>query len=98
MSRILVIVQMTVKEDEVQRFLEEVEDAVLRPSNAEEGCIRYELWQSPEEPQRMVFIEEWATAEALEQHLQSAHMQVAAERIPEFLVESPVELRYIPPL
>ncbi|NUR96855.1 MAG: antibiotic biosynthesis monooxygenase [Kribbellaceae bacterium] len=42
-----------------------VQEVVL----AEEGCEQYELFQSLDDPDRMVLLERWSTQELLERHM-----------------------------
>jgi quinol monooxygenase YgiN len=49
--------------------------AVVEPSRAEEGNLRYELFVSQDDPRRFVFLEHWASPAAREKHhTTSAHI------------------------
>ena len=37
----------------------------------EEGCEQYELFQSLEEPEKLVLLERWASQELLEKHMEA---------------------------
>jgi quinol monooxygenase YgiN len=52
------------KEDELRRDL----SALVEPSRAEDGNIRYDLFEDQEQPGLFVFVEEWASVEARTQH------------------------------
>lgn len=41
----------------------------------EPGCERYDFFQSPDDPTRIVFVEEWTTYGSLETHFQQAAFQ-----------------------
>ena len=43
---------------------------VRAASVTEPGCERYDFFQSPDEPTRVVFVEEWTTRQDLELHFQ----------------------------
>lgn len=47
--------------------------ALVAPSRAEEGCLNYDLHQSVKDKTLFVFYENWASREALERHLETAH-------------------------
>jgi quinol monooxygenase YgiN len=59
------------KEEEVrQRLLANVE-----LTRKEEGCVQYDLHVSNDEPGRFVFYENWTSAEMLDKHSASSHIQ-----------------------
>ena len=51
---------------------------------AEEGCLRYDLHAVVDDPDRFVVVEQWASREALDAHLASAHIAAYAERVGAF--------------
>ncbi|MCE4554406.1 putative quinol monooxygenase [Roseateles cellulosilyticus] len=40
----------------------------VQRSRAEPGCISHAFYEDPERPSRLVFVEEWESAQALQQH------------------------------
>lgn len=42
--------------------------ALVAPSRAEEGNLRYELYADAVDPRRFIFIEAWASAESQQRH------------------------------
>lgn len=62
---------------------------LLEPTRAEPGCIVYEVFSSAEHPSRIVFVERWSSAAALDTHLQSPHITAALERLPELACGGP---------
>ncbi|HEY8306563.1 MAG TPA: putative quinol monooxygenase [Lapillicoccus sp.] len=46
-------------------------------TRAEEGCLRYDLFESAATPGTYVTVEEWTDQAALDQHLGSAHIAAA---------------------
>ena len=44
-------------------------------SEAEEGCISYQIYQHPENRTEFFVFEEWENQAALEKHFQTEHMQ-----------------------
>jgi quinol monooxygenase YgiN len=63
-----------------EQALEEVLLALVEPSRAEEGYLRYELYASRDGSGRFTFVEEWASEAALEAHRHADHLRVARER------------------
>jgi quinol monooxygenase YgiN len=58
---------------------------LIEPTRAEEGCLRYELWQSETDVQEFRFVEEWTSADALAAHLQTPHILSGREGLSELL-------------
>ncbi len=57
---------------------EEAERALatmVGPSNAEPGCLMYELFTDPKIPDALFFVEAWQDQAAIEAHGKSAHMR-----------------------
>ena len=65
------IVAIPGKEDEVRHHLL----AMVEATRKEEGCVQYDLHVSHEEPNRFIFYENWTSAEALDRHSKSDHIQ-----------------------
>ena len=67
---------------------------LVEPTRREDGCLRYELHQNKADPEDIVFIEEWASDAALDDHLASAHVLAALPMVGEFVSASPDIRRY----
>jgi len=63
--------------------------SLLAPTRLEAGCLNYDLHQSPVDPARFLFHENWTTQAALETHLQSAHIKVVQSRVSELCMAFP---------
>ncbi|WP_173088681.1 putative quinol monooxygenase [Devosia sp. 1635] len=60
------------KEDELRLDL----SVLVEPSRAEDGNIRYDLFEDRDEPGRFVFVEEWSSTQARNRHHeQGPHIQ-----------------------
>lgn len=66
---IIVIGNVLVREGQMDAALEEALQHVRR-SRTEPGCISHAVHRDVENPQRLVFVEEWADMAALQQHFQ----------------------------
>lgn len=62
-------------------------DAMVEPSLAEDGCLGYRPYLSPNDPSRMIIVEEWASQAALDQHFQTPHFKRAADALGDILAE-----------
>ena len=58
---------------------------LLSPTRSEPGCNKYLLHRRKDNPRMFYFVESWATPEALQTHLNSAHIKQAMARGPELL-------------
>lgn len=67
--------------------LRAVLEGFVAPTRAEEGCLRYDLFEDLKNPGKYTFIEEWTSEEALAKHGQSAHIQAGRAQFPELLAE-----------
>lgn len=63
---------------------------LIRATRAEAGCLRYDLARGRENPDELVFVEEWESADALAKHLASQHIGAFREAAGEVLAASDV--------
>jgi quinol monooxygenase YgiN len=92
MSNTLTIVAgFIAKPGQEQRLRDEL-TAMIEPSLAEEGCLGYQPYADPARPERMVIVEEWADAAALDHHFTLPHFTHVAAVLEEILAE-PFTLR-----
>jgi quinol monooxygenase YgiN len=74
---VTVIAEMTAhpgKQEELKRHLL----VLVEHTRREEGCVQYDLHVT-EDPHKFLFVENWTTAEALDRHANSEHMQTFKE-------------------
>ncbi|MCC6831858.1 MAG: antibiotic biosynthesis monooxygenase [Thermoleophilia bacterium] len=71
--------------------------ALLEPTHAEDGCLRYALHRVAGSPGQLLFVEHWASREALDAHLSTDHL-VNVGRVTEGLLTGPVELTFLEPV
>jgi quinol monooxygenase YgiN len=62
---------------------------LLAPTRQEPGCLNYDLHQSPDDPAKFLFHENWTSKPALDAHLASAHVQALLPRVDELCVAFP---------
>jgi quinol monooxygenase YgiN len=66
--------------------------ACIAETRKEEGCISYELFQSLGDPDRLVFVEQWETREALTAHSKAPHLAVWREASTPHLISRTIEV------
>ncbi|CAM2892116.1 putative quinol monooxygenase [Moritella viscosa] len=49
---------------------------LIEPTRLEEGCIQYDLHQDNNNPALFTFVENWASHELLQKHLNSPHLKM----------------------
>ena len=71
------------KEDELRAVLE----ALVEPTTGEKGYVNYDMHEAVDEPGLFYFYENWESAQDLDTHLSSPHLQAFAARLDELLDE-----------
>jgi quinol monooxygenase YgiN len=78
-----VVVGLSARPDSLDEFVALAQEKMVRPTQAAPGCLRYELWQDLDQPDKFVIIEEWESEEAHAAHLASGWLEpVIAELQP----------------
>ncbi|QLE55784.1 putative quinol monooxygenase [Nostoc sp. TCL26-01] len=67
---------------------------LIEPTRKEAGAIKYELLQNQSDPTDFTFVEEWASAEALDAHLDSPHLQAVGAKLVGLVANEPDIRRY----
>lgn len=57
-----------------EAVVREALESFVEPTRAEDGCLRYDLFQDITDPLKFTFIEEWTSEAALDKHSKSAHI------------------------
>jgi quinol monooxygenase YgiN len=84
---VTVVARMKVEPGEEQRALE-ILRAVIQASHGEDGCVKYTLHRSSNEPGAFCIVEKWRSQADLDAHFKRPHMAPLAEAI-ELLSEPP---------
>ena len=66
-----------------------VGQAVASASREEAGCISYRLYEDVERTNEFVFVEEWESSDALQQHFATEHVGEFMRAIPPAIVAPP---------
>ena len=59
--------------------------ALVKPTRSEAGCISYDLHQSDEDENLFMFYENWISKQALDEHIQTPHLQAFIAKADELL-------------
>ncbi|HEY9802136.1 MAG TPA: putative quinol monooxygenase [Leptolyngbyaceae cyanobacterium] len=86
-----VVARLTALPDKVEEF-KTVLLGLIEPTREEAGAIKYELLQNQSDPTDFTFVEEWASGEALDNHLASPHTQATVAKL-EGLMATPPDIR-----
>ncbi|MFD0690258.1 putative quinol monooxygenase [Actinomadura fibrosa] len=68
--------------------------AMIEPSLAEEGCLGYQPYPDPADPDRIVLLERWVDRAALEHHFATPHFAAVAAKLERSLAE-PFRLEHL---
>ena len=79
-ANVKIVAVLTAREGAVER-LRSLLDAMLAPSRAEAGNLRYDLWQDQGEPRRFVLDELYVDAAAVAAHRATPHFQTYLAQI-----------------
>lgn len=65
---------------------------MVRLCRKEQGCMSYEYFEGISDANQVILLQEWESAENLEEHYQTEHMENFLNKLGKFL-ESPVSTR-----
>ena len=71
--------------------------SLIEPSSHEDGCLRYELFQSTDDPRRFFTFEVWRDQSAMNAHMRAPHMVEAIKGASEHLV-APFQTNHVKPI
>jgi quinol monooxygenase YgiN len=90
---ILIIGSVVAQPDRLAEALALSREHVLR-SRGEPGCISHAVHQDTENPQRLVFVEQWADQAAIAQHFQVPESRAFAKALSKLASEPPTLAMY----
>lgn len=73
------------KDNEVRKILSEL----AKPSRAESGCERYDLFESTDRPGAFKVVEQWEGEEAFKAHQETPHFKEAIGALGDLLASPP---------
>jgi quinol monooxygenase YgiN len=72
-STILVVATIKIQDGKVDEAVAAL-TPVIEATHEEEGCLSYVLHQDVNDPNTLVFVERWASQDAINAHAQEPHM------------------------
>ncbi len=88
---IYVIATLHIHPEKRADFLEDAR-SVIAHTVKEEGCLSYDLTSSITEPNEFVFVERWASRDALAAHFDTPHLGEWRRVSADYLVDRKVEI------
>ena len=83
-----VVLSFKAKPDKVDA-LKKLLAGLVKTTQAEPGCLMYDLFQNSADPTNLAYIEEWTTRAALDTHRKTAHVKAALAALPPLIAEPP---------
>jgi quinol monooxygenase YgiN len=65
---------------------------LIEATRREAGCISYELYQKPGDPDTLVFVETWKDKAAVDAHFAEPHLKAFQAAMADLLIEARIEL------
>lgn len=62
---------------------------LVNHSRQEEGCLSYSVFVDQVSENNILFYEEWADQEAIDQHSQTPHFKAFMDNVPELIADQP---------
>ncbi len=86
----IVVTALAQTDDDRRAQAIEIAQTVAAASRAEDGNIGYRICQDTEDPNTIVFVEEWRDEEALQSHFATPHIAAFMAAIPGAVTAPPV--------
>jgi quinol monooxygenase YgiN len=88
---IVLIATLTIKSGSAEAVI-----AAAKPcidgTRAEPGCVSYDLNHSVTDPDTMVFVERWASREAIDAHMRMPHFLAWREKAASLILDRKIEI------
>jgi quinol monooxygenase YgiN len=84
-SKMMIVAKLTVKPEKAKDFIEAAKDIIAK-SNAEEGCLYYQLFQDPYDNSKFVFVEEYKNQAAVDTHFAADYFNAFGPKISDMLI------------
>lgn len=85
-EKIMVLAKVKAKEGMVKEVKQELMSLVAT-TRSEPGCIDYNLHQSTDDESLFMFYENWTSKQALDEHIQTPHLQAFIAKADKLLAE-----------
>ena len=74
MPKLTIVANIKAKADKIDLVKSQLEK-LIEPTQAEEGCINYDLHQDNENPAHFLFFENWESRELWQVHMEGQHLK-----------------------
>jgi quinol monooxygenase YgiN len=91
-KKVTIVAKMKAKPG-MQDQVKDVLLALIGPTRSEKGCVNYNLHQDCDDHSVFMFYENWATREALDEHLQTPYLKNLVDRAEE-LFATQLEIKF----
>jgi quinol monooxygenase YgiN len=83
-EQVAVLAKIKAKPDKIEELKAELV-AMMEPSRAESGCVKYNLHVSDEDEAQFMFYEVWRSKEDFNLHIETPHLQGLLAKMGEFI-------------
>lgn len=94
MATVGVVARFTIHAEKAEEFARVANEHLVAPSQQEQGCIRYELWQDNEDPTIFAMVEEWESNEDLDAHLAGSRNRSGGPNMGDYMTGPPEMRRF----
>jgi quinol monooxygenase YgiN len=84
-----VVAKLTIQPDKESEFEQVGKDLMAKVKANEPGCLTYQLYKSKKEPNVYIFMEQYASEEALKSHGQTEYFKAAGPALGARLARAP---------
>jgi quinol monooxygenase YgiN len=100
MPHLTIVANIHAKPDQAELVRSELEK-LIPLTRAEEGCVQYDLHLNNSDPAHFLFFENWATRDAFEAHMKTAHiagyLEATEGAVDQFIVKEMTKIGGGPP-
>ena len=90
---VIIIARISAKTETLAE-LRQILQALVAPSRAEAGCIRYELFQDDDDPRDFITVENWGDSVAADAHMSTPHVAAAIAKVGVLFAQPPLIHRF----
>ena len=73
-TQVVCVAEFFAKEGQTKELIEALH-VLIKPTRAEEGCLRYELNQRADDPSGITFIEKWKDRKVFDEHCATPYIR-----------------------
>jgi quinol monooxygenase YgiN len=93
LSHKMITAMVYIKSERVADFIEAAR-AMIDSSNAEPGCISYQLYQNPYDNTKFIFVEAWKDQAAIDTHFSMSYFKAFGPTVQDWLLQ-PTEIKIL---